>query len=97
MVATRLTAIGTHQGEFAGIPATGVQTTVTIISIDRIADSKVVESRNFGDQLGFMQQLGVIAPARPSSENCVWGALSEVIGDPGDPEANAVVLTRFSA
>ncbi|MFN8456057.1 MAG: ester cyclase [Anaerolineae bacterium] len=59
-VVTRTTARGTHQGELMGIPATGRQITVTAIAIDRIADNRIVERWLNFDQLGMLQQLGVI-------------------------------------
>lgn len=51
---------GTHRGAFQGIPPTGKQVTLTGISIWRVADSKIVESWHELDNLGFLQQLGVI-------------------------------------
>ncbi len=69
-VVTRWTAEGTHLGEFQGISPTGKRGTMTGIDIDRIADGKVVECWTNTDDLGLMQQLGVIqAPdhvAQPS-------------------------------
>ena len=59
-VATRWTATGTHQGEFAGIPATGTQGMITGTTISRIVDGKIVEERSNWDTMGLMQQLGVI-------------------------------------
>lgn len=59
-VVTRWTARATHQGEFFGIPPTGKQGTVTGISIDRITEGKVAECWTNADDLGLMQQLGVI-------------------------------------
>ncbi|RPI91001.1 MAG: ester cyclase [Chloroflexi bacterium] len=59
-VVTHWTARGTHRGEFNGIPATGKQFKVTAIDIDRIVDGKVVESWTNMDQLGLLQQLGVV-------------------------------------
>jgi predicted ester cyclase len=59
-VVHRLTARGTHLGEFNGIPPTGKQATVTAININRFADGKVVEAWGEFDLLGLMQQLGVI-------------------------------------
>jgi len=53
-------AIGTHKGDFGGIPPTGKQITVSVISIIRIAGGKVVERWNITDQLGMMQQLGIL-------------------------------------
>ena len=61
-VVHRLTARGTHMGEFNGIPPTGKQATVTAININRFAAGKVVEAWGEFDLLGLMQQLGVIPP-----------------------------------
>ena len=43
-VAVRLTATGTHTGEFMGVPPTGVHVTNTRIHIFRFAGGKIVES-----------------------------------------------------
>jgi steroid delta-isomerase-like uncharacterized protein len=51
---------GTHQGAFQGIPPTGRQVTLTGISIWRVEGGKIVESWHELDNLGLMQQLGVI-------------------------------------
>ena len=59
-VMTRWTAHGTHQGELAGIPATGKTTTVTGIVVNRLVNGKIAESWGLFDQFGMMQQLGVI-------------------------------------
>lgn len=59
-VVTRYTARGTHEGEFMGIPPTGKQITVTGIHIHRLVGGKVVEGWSEFDQLGAMQQLGVV-------------------------------------
>jgi steroid delta-isomerase-like uncharacterized protein len=60
MVATRKTFHGTHQGEFMGIPPTAQQVSIGLIDFVRIAGGKVVEHWSMGDNLGMMQQLGVI-------------------------------------
>jgi steroid delta-isomerase-like uncharacterized protein len=60
-VVTRWTAHGTHQGELAGIPATGNLSTVTGITVDRIVNGKIAESWGIFDQFRMMQQLGVIS------------------------------------
>lgn len=65
-VCTRWTAVGTNSGEFWGMAPTGKQTTVTGITIDRIADGRIVESWTNWDALGLMQQLGVIPAAMPA-------------------------------
>jgi predicted ester cyclase len=60
-VAGRVTAHGTHQGEFMGIPPTGKQATWTETHIGRYAGGgKLAEHWVSGDQLGMLQQLGVI-------------------------------------
>jgi steroid delta-isomerase-like uncharacterized protein len=59
-VVTRWTARGTHAGEFQGIPPTGKRGSMTGIDIDRVADGKVVECWVNSDDLGLLQQLGVI-------------------------------------
>jgi steroid delta-isomerase-like uncharacterized protein len=59
-VAVRWIWRGTHKGEFMGVPPTGKQVTITGISILRIAGGKIVEEWGEMDNLGMMQQLGVI-------------------------------------
>jgi steroid delta-isomerase-like uncharacterized protein len=59
-VVGRWTLRGTHKGELFGIPATGKQVMITGINIDRIADGRIAESWSSADQLGLMQQLGVV-------------------------------------
>lgn len=62
-VVTRWTARGTHKGDFQGIPASGKAVRIAGAEIDRLIDGKVVECWNHIDELGLMQQLGVVAPA----------------------------------
>jgi predicted ester cyclase len=45
-----------------GMPATGKQVTIKGIHIDRIAGGKVVETWNYSDMMGVMQQLGMKPP-----------------------------------
>jgi steroid delta-isomerase-like uncharacterized protein len=59
-VVERWTMQGTHQGEFQGTPPTGKRVTVTGIDIFRISGGKLVELRQQVDNLGLLQQLGVI-------------------------------------
>ena len=67
-VAVRWTFRGTHKGEYMGIAPTGKQVTVTGITIWCIADGKFVESWENKDDLGLMQQLGVIPPMGEGGE-----------------------------
>lgn len=59
-LATRFTTRGTHQGELMGIAPTGKVVTVSGIAIERMVGSKIVEHWLVSDQLGMLQQLGVI-------------------------------------
>ncbi len=59
-VVTRWTSRGTNTGSLFGMPTTGKSATITGITIDRIAEGKLVESWDELDQLGMLQQLGVI-------------------------------------
>lgn len=61
-VVTHWTWTGTHKGEFMGIPATGKKVEVEVVSISHFAGDKVVESWDYVDTLGMMQQLGVVPP-----------------------------------
>jgi predicted ester cyclase len=61
-VVTRLTAYGKHEGELpGGIKPTGHDLKMTAVVIHRIADGKIVEHWSDKDELGFMQQLGIIS------------------------------------
>ena len=64
-VVTRVSAYGTQTGELFGIPPTGNQMRVTGIAVHRIADGKIVEHWNEIDNLGAMQQLGVVPVPEP--------------------------------
>ena len=67
-VAPRLVIRGTHQGTFNGIPPTGKPVTITGINILRLEHGKIVEHWSEGDNLGLLQQLGVVpTPGEPSS------------------------------
>ena len=60
-VMTRWTARGTHKGAFQRIPPTDKQVRLAGTDIDRIANGKVVECWTSTDDLGLLQQLGVVA------------------------------------
>src|SRR6202158_3246899 len=52
------TLSGTHQGEFAGGPATNKKVSVGGITINHVANGKIIDSFIHWDVLGFMKQLG---------------------------------------
>jgi steroid delta-isomerase-like uncharacterized protein len=59
-VAVRLTAHGTHQGEFMGLPASGKPYTISETHIFHMRDGKIAEHWRDADMLGMMQQLGAM-------------------------------------
>lgn len=61
-VATRWTFTGTHKGELMGITPTGAHITVKGVNIYHFSDSKISEFWVTLDDLGMLQQLGVIPP-----------------------------------
>jgi len=63
----RLTGRGTQKGEFQGAPATGKYASWSEIHIGRVANGKVVEHWGQGDQLGMMQQLGLVSSPKVAS------------------------------
>ena len=59
-VVTRITYRGAHTGDLMGIPPTGKHVAVSAMTIDQIANGKIVETWRLFDQMSMMQQLGVI-------------------------------------
>jgi predicted ester cyclase len=59
-VAVRATFKGNHKGELMGIAPTGKEVTVPLMLIYSIENGKIVEHWMNADQLGLMQQLGVV-------------------------------------
>jgi steroid delta-isomerase-like uncharacterized protein len=64
-VTSRNLGMGTHLGEFFGIPATGKAGAMTGIHVYRIVDGKIAEHWSNSDDFGLLVQLGVI----PTPEN----------------------------
>jgi|SRR5215213_10807529 len=63
-VATRWVAQGTHTGELMGMPPTGKKVTVTATVIERTGENgKVKEHWGNRDDLGLLQQIGIIPPS----------------------------------
>lgn len=58
--AIRFTLKGTHTGEFMGIPPTGKRVEVTAIAIQHFVNGKIARLWGEFDQLGLLQQLGVV-------------------------------------
>jgi steroid delta-isomerase-like uncharacterized protein len=61
----RVKVIGTHQGEFMGVPPTGARVDMQLVDIMGFnSDGLVCEHWGVADMLSLMQQLGVV-PAGP--------------------------------
>jgi steroid delta-isomerase-like uncharacterized protein len=63
-VVTRWTGRGTQTGEFMEMPPSGKTVAVPGVQIDRFAGGKIVEEWTLFDQLGMLQQLGVVPATR---------------------------------
>jgi steroid delta-isomerase-like uncharacterized protein len=59
-VVMQLLMEGTHQGTWMGISPTGKRLHIRMITIHRIANSKIAEDWVLVESLGFFQQLGVL-------------------------------------
>ena len=60
MVAARWSAAGTHRGGGLGFEATGRAVTFHGMTFVRVEQGKLVEAWNVFDQLGMLQQIGVV-------------------------------------
>jgi predicted ester cyclase len=61
--AARWSIRGTHLGMFLGSPPTGKRVDALGIIIGRIEDGRIIEDWTLTDQLGILQQLGVVPPS----------------------------------
>ncbi|MCC6801373.1 MAG: ester cyclase [Anaerolineae bacterium] len=78
-VAIRVHANGIHTGEFYGFPPTGKPISWTAHRILRVQDGMFVEAWNEFDQVGILQQMGIIPSFAP----------------PPNPEANKALVRRL--
>ena len=63
-IAAHWTLRGTHEGAFLGSPPTGRTVEVQGIFFARTAGGRIVENWIVLDQLGMLQQLGIVPPPR---------------------------------
>ena len=59
LVMSRAVLHGIHNGELEGIPPTGKEISISVITVFRIVDGKIAEEWEIIDQLGMMTQLGM--------------------------------------
>lgn len=65
-VASRWTVHGTHRGDLMGTPPTNKPMTLSGMVLSRLVKGQIVEEWEVFDQLGMMQQLGLI-PAQQTT------------------------------
>ena len=65
-IVSRYSWTATNDGDYRSIPATHKKVTVQGVSINKITDGKLAETRMVRDDLGLMRQLGVI-PEQPNT------------------------------
>jgi steroid delta-isomerase-like uncharacterized protein len=65
LVAEHFTAKGTHREEIMGVTPTGRQITLPGINLFRVQDGRIIERWGRLDDLGFLQQLGVVPQLGP--------------------------------
>jgi predicted ester cyclase len=63
LVVERFTARGTHRVEFMGVAPTGREVILRGINIFRVYDGRITERWGRLDQLGLLQQLGLVPAA----------------------------------
>ena len=63
-VVFRWTMRASRQGEVYGIPATGKQVTKVGVAVYRLVNARIAEFWNYPDNLGLMQQLGIITAGK---------------------------------
>jgi predicted ester cyclase len=63
MIATVVTARGTHQAEFLGLPATGKPIQFMVLSIDQVVDGKIIKHWALPDWMSIIAQLGGVIQA----------------------------------
>ena len=61
-VLSRSVMRGTHAGEWMGIAASGREVSIRMMVVHRIEGGKIVEDWVLVESLGFLQQLGLVAP-----------------------------------
>jgi steroid delta-isomerase-like uncharacterized protein len=66
-VVTRWRARGTHLGQLGPIAATGREFVMDGITIERIVDGRIAEVWVARDELGLLNQLGVLSHAQPET------------------------------
>ena len=94
MVAARWSATGTHRGDGLGFPATHQRAHFTGMTMCRVRNGKLVEGWNTFDQLGMMQQLGVVQVSGDWSAGTRYRIRQPFTGPPWK-KASGVITPSF--
>lgn len=76
-VVSQLVMEGTHEGTWMGISPTGKRLHIRMITIHRIANSKIAEDWVLVESLGFFQQLGLLPETAELIRNVAQPAIPE--------------------
>jgi steroid delta-isomerase-like uncharacterized protein len=66
LVSVWLFWLGTHRGEFAGVPATGRQIRIAGWDLIRVRDGRITEITQYCDLFTLMSQIGALPTAAPA-------------------------------
>ena len=75
-VAVRMNVIGTHKGEFQGIPPSGKSVSLDEMAFITITGGKITEGWVISDTMSFMQQIGAV-PADAYAHNSLRDSSEE--------------------
>jgi steroid delta-isomerase-like uncharacterized protein len=95
-VARRMTIQGTHRGDLFGIPPTGKPMATTGIHLVRLAGGKLVEHWGINDDVGMLQQLGVVpGPGLGQPSRAGSPPVDRAVPAATDPTTTKAVARRF--
>ena len=66
LVSTWVTYAGTHEGSYAGVPASGRHVRFAVWDLMRIADGRIVELTEYCDLFTLMNQVGALPTVTPA-------------------------------
>ena len=67
-VVTRITARGTHRGEWLRMKPTGKTVEITGVNIDRVVNDRIVEHGGAANLLEAFLEIGAVKPVGPEAE-----------------------------
>ena len=96
-VAVRTTFRGTHTGALGTLPPTGNVVNIKAIDVWRVADGRLVELWPRLDELGVLQQLGLLPGTPPETVPAASPAVASAAPGATDLRANKALAQRFHA